>query len=86
MVNKLNGERDGSSCLWQESDERHLRSIYYRNIFCSKKYMQHVSSPQGYPWTAGCGIIRPPISLMSYPKPQKDVSYVAPPACHRACA
>jgi hypothetical protein len=47
MVNSLDGERDGSSCLWQGSDERHFRSIYYRNYFYSKKYMQRVSSPQG---------------------------------------
>jgi hypothetical protein len=86
MVNSLDGERDGSSCLWQGSDERHLRSIYYRNYFYSKKYMQRVSSPQGYPCEAGCGIIRPPISLGPSPTPQKDVCHVTPPARHRAGA
>jgi hypothetical protein len=49
MVNSLDGELDGSSYLWRGADEKHLRSIYYRNYYCSKKYMQRVSSPQGYP-------------------------------------
>jgi len=57
-----------------------------KNYFCSEKEIQNVFSPPGYPWGAGYGIIRPPISVLPSPKQQKDVSHVAPPARHRACA
>jgi hypothetical protein len=67
-----------------------MRGVYTQftteNIFCSKKYLPRVSSHAEYPWGAGYGIIRPPISLMPVPTPQKDISHVAPPARHRACA
>jgi hypothetical protein len=65
-----------------------MRGVYTQftteNIFCSKKYLPRVSSPVGYPWGAGYGIIRPPISLVPSPTPQKDVCHVTPPARHRA--
>jgi hypothetical protein len=57
-----------------------------KNCFCSEKWMQNVFSPAGYPWGAGYDIIRPPISVVPYPKQQKDVAHVAPSARHRACA
>src|SRR5262249_35436806 len=66
-----------------------MRGVYTQftteNIFCSKKYLSHGSLLAGYPWGAGYGIIRPPISLMPVPTQQKDLAHVAPPAHHRAC-
>jgi len=57
-----------------------------KTIFVVKIDEKNVFSPAGYPWGAGYGIIRPPISVVPYLKQQKDVSHVAPPARHRACA
>src|SRR5919201_3960595 len=76
----------GNSCLWHGSDEGLLPSTYYRKYFCSIKYLPCISSPAGYPWGAGCGIRRPPISLGPVPPPQQDLSHVAPPAYHGASA
>ena len=42
MLNILDGECEGSSCLWHRSDERLFLSIYYKKYFCSKKYMQYL--------------------------------------------
>src|SRR5215831_12538599 len=77
---------EGSVCLGYGSDERLFLSIYYVNILRSKKYVQSVPSLVGCPWGAGYGILRPPRALVPSPTPQKDVSHVATPFSHGACA
>ena len=57
-----------------------------KNISVVKNICKSASSPEGCSWGAGYGIIRPPISVVPSPHQQKDVSHVAPPARHRACA
>src|SRR5262245_45967550 len=79
-------ECQGSWSLWHGSEERPFLIIYYRKYFCSEKYGQRAFSPAGCPWRASYGIIRMPISVVPAPQQQKDVSHVAPPARHHACA
>ena len=57
-----------------------------KTIFVVKIDEKNVFSPAGYPWGAGYGIMQTPLSVVPLPTQQKDVSHVAPPSCHRACA
>src|SRR5919199_3302523 len=76
----------GSLCLWHGSEERSFLLIYYKKYFCSEKYEPSAFSLAGCPWRAGYGIIPMPLSVVPSPQQQKDVSHVAPPAHHHACA
>jgi len=53
-----------------------------KNISVVKNLLKHAFAPVGYPGGVGHGIIRPPIAVVPHPKPEKDVSYVAPPSHH----
>ena len=85
-MNTMIGGRERSSYFWRGHDETLLLALYHKKYFCSKKYMQSTSSPEGCSWGAGYGIIRTPISIVLTPPQPKDVCHVAPPARHRACA
>ena len=57
-----------------------------KNIFVVKKQIKSASSLKGCSWGAGYGRIGTLLSVVPSPTQQKDVSHVAPPTRHRACA
>src|SRR5215510_7283253 len=63
-----------------------LEQFTTKNISVVKNLPTSAFTPVGYPGGVGHGIIRPPITVVPHPKLAKDVSYVAAPAPHRACA
>src|SRR5678816_4105869 len=63
-----------------------LEQFTTKNISVVKNLLTSAFTPVGYPGRVGHGIIRPPITVVPHPKLAKDVSYVAAPAPHRACA
>ena len=63
-----------------------LEQFTTKNISVVKNLLTSAFAPVGYPGGVGHGIIRPPITVVPHPKLEKDVSDVAAPAPHRACA